>query len=98
LGKQKANYYSGDMEATVPTPPDQQDVNALDMVSDVVQEAVDIFRDDIGLKDGKSRINGAERNSGGKSESSAASPAGGTMQSKVNLGYLQPPISRKSPS
>lgn len=50
--KPQPHYFSGDMEATVPTPPDQQDVNALDMVSEAVEEMVDIVRGDLGLKDG----------------------------------------------
>ncbi len=49
---QKPDYLSGDMEATVPTPPDQQDVSPIDMLSDAVEEMVDSFRDGMGLKDG----------------------------------------------
>ncbi|MBW5445747.1 hypothetical protein GE107_06665 [Cohnella sp. CFH 77786] len=46
------NYYSGDMEATVPTPPDQQDVSPIDMVSEAVEEMMDTIRADLGLRDG----------------------------------------------
>jgi hypothetical protein len=49
LSEQKAKYYSLDHQATVPTPPDQEDVNALDMVSGAVEEMVDTFQKDVGL-------------------------------------------------
>jgi hypothetical protein len=55
--KPQPNYYSGDREATVPTPPDQQDVSPLDMVSEAVEEMMDIIRDDMGLKDAKTNQN-----------------------------------------
>ncbi|TJY42353.1 hypothetical protein E5161_10175 [Cohnella pontilimi] len=68
MAKPKSNYYSGDMEATVPTPPDQQDVNALDMVGEAVEEGVDTFRDDIGLKDEKMKNKGGEQTGGNPSK------------------------------
>jgi hypothetical protein len=59
MDKQKPDYFSGDLEATVPTPPDQQDVNALDMVGPAVEEMMDTIRNDLGLKD-KPKAEGEE--------------------------------------
>jgi hypothetical protein len=38
-------------EASVPTPPDQEDVSPIDMVSGAVSEVMDNLRDAIGLQD-----------------------------------------------
>ncbi len=39
-------------EANVPTPPDQEDVSSIDMVSEGVEGILDNIRDGLGLKDG----------------------------------------------
>lgn len=61
--KPKPHYYSGDMEATVTTPPDQQDVNALDMVAPAVEEIMDNIRDGMGLKDDTDETEAAKKKS-----------------------------------
>jgi hypothetical protein len=38
-------------EASIPTPPDQEDVSPIDMVGGAVSEVMDKKRDTIGIKD-----------------------------------------------
>jgi hypothetical protein len=58
MDKLEPDLYNDDLETKVPTPPDQQDVSPLDMVSEAVEEMVDIIRGDLGLEDGPEKSNG----------------------------------------
>ncbi|WP_276356573.1 hypothetical protein [Cohnella caldifontis] len=50
MAEDKDSFY-GVGEDVIPTPKDQQDVSALDMVSDVVADLSDRVQDALGLQD-----------------------------------------------
>jgi hypothetical protein len=53
LSKKKDEQLDVDLyhEASVPTPHDQEDVSALDMISGAVETVIEDIQDDVGLED-----------------------------------------------